>query len=365
MSRPPRPTGPATAAPHGPRVDAAAAEPRPIVICEECGRKYSVSPSKIRGSAAGFTCRHCGHRIVVARSEGSGRIEAVGGPVEPAPPEIESSVPLPVLRPSGRRAALPSLAVWAGITAAAVAAAAGLFVIRTQAELAELERHQVHAARQLAAQQIDQIAAGAAERVRLILASQPGLSPGDFARSPELRAIAMQPVGRTGQMLVAAMPESDGIWRVWLHPDPRRVGADLGSLVSDADPLFPDVWKSINRAAYGSPSVGYHRVRAADGTFKGQALACYPVTGTNYILAAAAPVEELSAPLIEVQTRAGGAIREMGFTAAGLLGGTLLAAAVAAWFLVIRRSSLSRGEKPVNGDAPPAGRGDEMRGPRP
>ena len=338
MSRPPRATDPAAAAPRERRSGMEASEPRPIVICEECGRKYSVSPSKIQGSAAGFVCRHCGHRIVVAKTEGSERIQALGGPSAPDPAAIEPVPAPPAPRPSVLRTAAPSLGIWGVITAVAVAAAAGLFMIRMQAGLAEIERQHLHAARQLAEQQIDQIAAGAAERVRLILASEPGLPPADFARHPELRAIAMQPVGQTGQTLVAAMPESDGVWRVWLHPDPRRVEADLGSLVSDGDPRFPDVWKRINRAAYGSPSVGYHRVRAADGTFKGQAMAWYPVTGTTYILAAAAPVEELAAPLIQVQARATGEMREVGFTAAYLLGGALLAAAVTAWLLFIRRA---------------------------
>jgi HAMP domain-containing protein/DNA-directed RNA polymerase subunit RPC12/RpoP len=62
----------------------APAERQVIVICEECGKKYSVAPSRIRGSAAGFTCRRCGHRIVVTKPP-----EEL--PVEPA---IEDAAPL-------------------------------------------------------------------------------------------------------------------------------------------------------------------------------------------------------------------------------------------------------------------------------
>jgi HAMP domain-containing protein/DNA-directed RNA polymerase subunit RPC12/RpoP len=51
-----------------PSAGAAPAERQVIVICEECGKKYSVVPSRIRGRAAGFTCRRCGHRIVVAKA---------------------------------------------------------------------------------------------------------------------------------------------------------------------------------------------------------------------------------------------------------------------------------------------------------
>ena len=54
----------------------ALAERQVIIICEECGKKYSVVPSRIRGSAAGFTCRRCGHQIVVSKPP---EVPLVGG----------------------------------------------------------------------------------------------------------------------------------------------------------------------------------------------------------------------------------------------------------------------------------------------
>jgi len=71
-------------APRGGGDGMAPAERQVIVICEECGKKYSVALSRIRGSAAGFTCRSCGHRIVVSKPP-----EAL--PVRPAPP-VEAPV---------------------------------------------------------------------------------------------------------------------------------------------------------------------------------------------------------------------------------------------------------------------------------
>ena len=65
----------------------APAERQVIVICEECGKKYSVVLSRIRGSAAGFTCRSCGHRIVVAKPP-----EALPvGPMPPAEAAVEDA----------------------------------------------------------------------------------------------------------------------------------------------------------------------------------------------------------------------------------------------------------------------------------
>ena len=67
----------------------APAERQVIVICEECGKKYSVVLSRIRGSAAGFTCRSCGHRIVVAKPP-----EALPvGPMPPAEAAVEDAAP--------------------------------------------------------------------------------------------------------------------------------------------------------------------------------------------------------------------------------------------------------------------------------
>jgi len=40
-----------------------------IVICEECGKKYRIDPSKIKGKAASFKCRICTHVIMVTKPE--------------------------------------------------------------------------------------------------------------------------------------------------------------------------------------------------------------------------------------------------------------------------------------------------------
>ena len=39
-----------------------------IVICEECGKKYRVDPSRINGKAASFKCHVCGHVIMVLKT---------------------------------------------------------------------------------------------------------------------------------------------------------------------------------------------------------------------------------------------------------------------------------------------------------
>jgi HAMP domain-containing protein/predicted RNA-binding Zn-ribbon protein involved in translation (DUF1610 family) len=68
----------------------APAERQVIIICEECGKKYSVVPSRIRGSSAGFTCRSCGHQIVVSKPP---EAQLVAGAASPAGSVLEVAAP--------------------------------------------------------------------------------------------------------------------------------------------------------------------------------------------------------------------------------------------------------------------------------
>ena len=318
-------------------IEGAATEVRPIVICEECGRKYSVSPSKIQGDAAGFTCRHCGHRIVVAKTAGPQRVDTLAWPAPPAPAAAE-----PAGRPTRRRPGDPArrlalLSVFGLTMAVAIAAAAGYFLVRTHGLLGDFERQGAQAAQELARERVDRIAAIATDQVQRLLDLHPDLERRELAHHPDLRAVVAPPVGTTGHAMLYALPEPDGAWRVWLHSDPNLIGADFGALRSELGPHFPEFWKTVTGVAGGAPASGYHRARGADGKFRLQAMACRPVAGTHYVLAAAAPVEELAGPLTELQRGAVDLIREMGLVAACLLGGTAVASALMALLCRFRR----------------------------
>lgn len=312
---------------HSCDAETATTEVRPIVICEECGRKYSVSPSKIQGTAAGFTCRHCGHRIVVARTKGLQQVETLPWPAAPAATEAELADVQPLQRSAepGRRLTL--FVVFGVITAAAIAGAAAFFLVRTQGLLEAFERQGREAAQASARERIERIAADAAEQAERLLAILPDLDRRELAHRSELRAIVAPPVGATGQAMLYALPESDGAWRVWLHPDPRLTGAELSALAAHVGPHFPEVWKTLTGVAGGAPTSGHYRVQGAGGEVQVHAMACRPVAGTRFVLAAAAPVEELAASLVGLQKGAVDLIREMGLTAACLLGGTAIALA--------------------------------------
>ena len=65
-----------------------------IVICEECGKKYRIDPSKIKGAAARFKCRVCTHMIMVSKPQDTPAADpAVDLSVTEAATETASSLP--------------------------------------------------------------------------------------------------------------------------------------------------------------------------------------------------------------------------------------------------------------------------------
>ena len=39
-----------------------------LAICEECSKKYNIDETKMKSTRARFSCRECGHIIVVVKN---------------------------------------------------------------------------------------------------------------------------------------------------------------------------------------------------------------------------------------------------------------------------------------------------------
>jgi hypothetical protein len=112
----------------------------PIVICEECGKKYRVDTGKILGQAAGFKCRSCGHLIRVSRPRTMG--SDTGHDVAARLPEpglnLDSN-PSAQAEPVGRRASRTGISLKAKallllLVVPAAIAAAGIWLFLDQTE---------------------------------------------------------------------------------------------------------------------------------------------------------------------------------------------------------------------------------------
>jgi DNA-directed RNA polymerase subunit RPC12/RpoP len=115
-----------------------------FVLCEECGKKYRVDTAKIIGLAAGFSCRSCGHRILVARpprQDGGSTADGMAGqrPVsdDDLPPGLSDTAAagMPPARPArGAGASLRLTAVLLFFLLPGLITAAGGFFFWDQVE---------------------------------------------------------------------------------------------------------------------------------------------------------------------------------------------------------------------------------------
>jgi DNA-directed RNA polymerase subunit RPC12/RpoP len=308
---------------------AAARQPVPvIVICEECGRKFRIDPGSITGEAVGFSCRHCGHRILVNKR----RPDALGLGMEAGDASAPPLWPLPMAPPAhdqglsepfigadetgrGRRRAMGPGVRRALLLALSlvIAGAAGVLFLRWMEGLArELDRESALVINRVSEEKILGISSAVAAQCRTYLMAHPELTGADFARDPAFGAIALQPVGKTGTTALYERSDDKGRWRIWVHTDPVLNGADLSALRRAQGGHFEGFWKVATGVRDGAASSGYYLWRDPDGKFREKFMVCTAVPGTRYLIAAALDAEECQAPAHAVGKRIAEITREAG-----------------------------------------------------
>ena len=289
-----------------------------IVICEECGKKYRIDPSKIKGKAASFKCRSCTHLIVVSKPE-----------PPPEPPEI---VPRPTLesitttiddsstapmadtdhapaktrrrrtKGFGLRSKMLLLFMLVPIILMAGASLLYLWQLETMSNL--LTRESSKFVNQMAEEKIADISAGVAMQCKLYLLSHRDLIREDFNEDMGFKTLAVQKVGLTGYTALYELPGSDGVWRTWAHVNKKIIGIDMSKLKKPLGRNFPGFWKVYIGIKGGKKSQGYYTWQDKDGKFRDKFMVCTPVAGTRYVVAATTYMDEFTGPVKRMQARA-------------------------------------------------------------
>lgn len=98
-----------------------------LVICEECAKKYHVDANKIKGARAKFTCKVCGHIIVVEKP----KPESAAPAPDPSPSALETDGKAEAEKAAQQPSAVPALAKGRGrpfVFYLLITAAAGLLL---------------------------------------------------------------------------------------------------------------------------------------------------------------------------------------------------------------------------------------------
>jgi methyl-accepting chemotaxis protein len=151
--------------------------------------------------------------------------------------------------------------------------------------------------RELGEVSIRQKALDVAKQTQLYFEAHPDLlsDPVKMMADQELAGIAVQPVGVTGY---TALYDSDGI--MYFHPNPKLIGTDLHKLAT----ALPDFWALFNASLNGTVVGDYYTWKESDDSLRQKYMACVPVTGTQFRIAATTYIDEFDAPIRATQQQA-------------------------------------------------------------
>jgi predicted Zn finger-like uncharacterized protein len=314
-----------------------------IVICEECGKKYRIDPSKIKGAAARFKCRVCTHMIMVSRPQAApaaastvdlsvteSATEPTASEAPAAGPEIKlertagESVPVKPARKSGlMKLRTKMLLLFFFVPLLLMIGASVLYLWQFDKMAVLLTDESTKIVNQMAEDKIADLSTAVAIQCRLYLLAHPELNKADFMNNMGFKTLAVQKVGLTGYTALYEMPDPDNIWRTWAHVNPKIIGIDMSSLKTPLGKNFPGFWKIYTGVKGGKRSQGYYTWQDKDGKFREKFMVCTPVAGTPFVVAATTYLDEFTGPVKLMETRAKLLTEKTRLITLAILGGTI------------------------------------------
>jgi methyl-accepting chemotaxis protein len=140
---------------------------------------------------------------------------------------------------------------------------------------------------------IKQKALDVAKQIEIFIKSHPHLTKGELYNSPALKAIAVQPMGRTGY---TAVHDNKAVNH--FHKNPKIVGMDLHTLAEK----LPEFWKILEASLKGKAR-GYYNWKDADGVIRPKYMFCAPINGTDLVVASTTYIDEFSKPAKQIEQR--------------------------------------------------------------
>jgi predicted Zn finger-like uncharacterized protein len=316
-----------------------------IIICEECGKKYQIDPSRIKASGAKAKCTACGNMMTIPRPEAKPaepppalrptrelpakgeeppppREEPPSKPREEIKPEVKEAVPKARKKGMGLRFKIFILFFLVPIIL--FVSAGYLYLLQLDNLSALITEESSKAVTQLGEQIIAEKARSSAEQVRLFLLSQPNLNKEEYNNDSGFRQIAVQKVGLTGYTALYAVPDQGGVWRTWAHDNPKIVSIDMSTLKERLGRNFDGFWRVFSSAKDGKESEGYYTWQEKDGSFREKYMVCSPVKGTPYNIAATTYLDEFTKPVKEMEAKALDITTNTRTIVLAIVGGTLL-----------------------------------------
>jgi predicted Zn finger-like uncharacterized protein len=315
-----------------------------IVICEECGKKYRIDASKIKGTAASFKCRVCTHIIMVSKPQSTSPVavaedlsatetaaETARKKAPAAEPDIELGRSAPTedqvrtVRKAGAfNLRTKMLLLFLFVPLVLMIGASLLYLWKLEEMSGLLTKASTKIVNLMAEDKIAELSTAVAIQCRLYLLAHPELSKEDFMNDMGFKTLAVQKVGLTGYTALYEMPDPENVWRTWAHVNPKIISIDMSTLKQPLGRNFPGFWKIYTGVKGGKRSQGYYTWQDKDGKFRDKFMVCTPVAGTPFVVAATTYLDEFTGPIKLMESRARILTEKTRLITWAILGGTLL-----------------------------------------
>jgi predicted Zn finger-like uncharacterized protein len=293
-----------------------------IANCSNCGKTYRLDPDKVPGDRIRFKCKDCQTVVTIDKPAGtspSGKTAAAPAPADDSGLQFDLPAPQPIRFGLRFKMTLLFFLVPIGL----FAASAVLYMNQMNALSGLITRESGSIVSELGERIILEKSRSVAAQVRLYLRKNPA-GRETFDQNPEFKAVAVQKVGQTGYTALYAVPDDAGVWRTWAHVNPKIIGIDMTKLKKPLGKNFPGFWEIYSGARQDQESLGYYTWQDKDGRFRDKFMACTPVLGSPYIVAATTYMDEFTRDVQKLNSRAKAVTEQMQLIIYAIFGVTLV-----------------------------------------
>ncbi|MBW1847186.1 MAG: zinc-ribbon domain-containing protein [Deltaproteobacteria bacterium] len=272
-----------------------------IVICEECGKKYRVDASKIKGETAKVKCRSCNHLITVSKPA-----TAETDKLPPIPPKPADSIRT-AIRPSLPKIQLKNLGIREKMFIVfflfpiILMAVTGWFSVN---QLNEITGYVIDSSYQMAVTEAEKSfnekAIQISKQVELYLLSHPELDRKDFNKDLDFKMIVFQ------RGLAASSP---GFVEFIMHPEKKKEGKALNA-ERIAGKLNGFKYDKSGKIVLGGEkskfreTSNYYLIKDKKKKLREKFMAIAPIAGTPYGISVEAYSDDILSQVSTIRERA-------------------------------------------------------------
>lgn len=276
-----------------------------IVICEECGKNYSLDSKIMTFNKAKFVCKSCDNIITIIKPKEE--IQADKAPVIEEIQVTHDTVTAAIsAKKSGLRLLHKMLILFLMVPGVFMVVSGFLYYHQLNRLSFSLNEESKKIVTNLSETLISNISQSVGKHCKTYFDGHPKLEPKDFNGNAEFRSIALTSVGEEGYTALYEIPSVEGgPWIMWVHPNPRVIGVDMRTLDKQI-PDFPEFWKIFGDSGLkrNKEAKGYYLWIDEYGASRPKFMVCTPIAGTPFVIAATTYMDEFTAPALKMELHA-------------------------------------------------------------